>query len=129
MQFLKDYYKLVKHHLDERLPKKIPSFPSVNELRSRAEQEFINSYGLYPTCAVFAPGCFTIAGKSANLPESKSLSMVGANSGISAAVHCEPQFLVCTIAEYALSYNRDVRKKQQRCATTRAFVFVYLPLK
>lgn len=110
IQFIKDYCKLVKPYVKEHLSKKIPS---LDELRSLAEQEFINSYGLIPTCAVFVPGCLTIAGKSANLVESKSLSMVGANSIISAMmIHRESRLFACTITEYVLSYDRATRKQQ-----------------
>ncbi|CAL7948391.1 unnamed protein product [Xylocopa violacea] len=54
---------------------KVPKFPSVNDLKTLAEHEFISSYGLFPTCAVFAPGCLTLAGKSVDIAGNKTLSM------------------------------------------------------
>nr|XP_012147631.1 PREDICTED: uncharacterized protein LOC100882745 [Megachile rotundata] len=74
-KFLKDYYKIVKPYLNDDFSSKVSLVSSVDELKSKAEKEFNNYYGSYPTCAVFAPGSLTVAGKNTNLVESKSLSM------------------------------------------------------
>lgn len=90
-------------------------FPSVDELKEFAEKKFFEFYKVEPTCAVYAPGTLTIAGKCMGFAESKSLSMVGGNSSISAPIHCQvPIFLACTIAEHALfsSRDRDAWEKQ-----------------
>lgn len=92
-QFLKDYYKFVKHHLSENyLPKNITRFPGVDELKEFAEKKFFEFFKLEPTCAVYAPGTLTIAGKCMGIAESKSVSMVGANSSIFAPIHCKSRF-------------------------------------
>ncbi|KAK1117950.1 hypothetical protein K0M31_015617 [Melipona bicolor] len=76
-QFSKDCHKLAKTRFrSEHLSRRVATSPSVDELRSLAEREFVDSYGLFPTCAVFAPGCLTVAdGKCADLAENRSLSM------------------------------------------------------
>ncbi|CAK9826368.1 GALK1 [Anthophora retusa] len=75
IKFSKDYYELVKPYIDRDISEKLESFPSLEELTYLAEQEFMKHYGLFPTCATYAPGCLTIAGKNTDLAESKSLSM------------------------------------------------------
>lgn len=115
MQFLKDYYNVMKHHLDDGLSEQIPRFPTMKELRAQAEQSFINSYGLYPSCAVYAPGCLTIAGKSTDLAESKSLSMVGANSSVPTTFHCESRF---SPAQSLNTHFRTIRGAKEKTAGT-----------
>ncbi|XP_026669534.1 uncharacterized protein LOC108625193 [Ceratina calcarata] len=60
---------MVQPYLYDDFSGKIATFPTINELKLQAEQEFVNSYGLFPTCAVYAPGCLTIAGKCTDLAE------------------------------------------------------------
>ncbi|KAK9299946.1 hypothetical protein QLX08_007171 [Tetragonisca angustula] len=75
-QFSRDCHEPVKTRPNEYPSKSVSSSPSVDELRRLAEQEFVGCYGLFPTCAVFAPGCLTVAGnESADLAETRSLSM------------------------------------------------------
>lgn len=111
---MKDYYKFVKHHLSENyLPKNVTRFPAVDELKEFAEKKFFEFYNLEPTCAVYAPGTLSIAGKCMGVAESKSLSMVGCKFKHFCADSLQvPIFLARTIAEHAL-FSRDRGKRNR----------------
>ncbi|XP_046144343.1 galactokinase-like [Osmia bicornis bicornis] len=64
----------MKPYLSNNVLDKIPKTSSIDDLKTKAEEEFTKYYGTYPTCAVYAPGSLTIGGKNRNV-ESKSLSM------------------------------------------------------
>ncbi|XP_078033285.1 uncharacterized protein LOC144468037 [Augochlora pura] len=85
-KFVKDYHKLIKSYLVDDFANDIQQTPNVDDLLSLAEQDFIQTYGVFPTCAVYAPGCLTIAGKGTNLAESNSLSMVRENLSVTRGV-------------------------------------------
>lgn len=118
----------MKSHLDDDIPDEISKAPTLEYLQVLAEEEFINIYDSFPTCAVFAPGSLTLGDKTTDLVQSKSLSMVCANPPTLFAIFRGglriPHFLVSRSLNPVVSTIVAYENAEPR-ATTYTFVFVY----